>query len=86
LIETKQRSDVRPVDVGLATLSSGEVAEQASTLGHFTGTSSPARTRDIRFSKYAAIFSDFARSAFTYSELYFMRGAFLYGETLWGRS
>ena len=42
MIETKQRSDVRPVDDGPATLSSGEVAEQAPGLGHFTGTSSPA--------------------------------------------
>jgi hypothetical protein len=72
LIETKLRSDVRPVDNGPATKVAAKVRNLSSGSDILPGQALLPRTRNIRFSKYAAVFSDLseARSAFTYSELY----------------
>ncbi len=76
MIETKQRSDVRPVDDGPATKVAAKVRNLSSGSDILPGQALLPRTRNIRFSKYAAVFSDFARSAFTYSELYYREERF----------
>jgi hypothetical protein len=78
LIETKQRSDVRPVDDGPATKVAAKVRNLSSGSDILPGQALLPRTRNIRFSKYAAVFSDLseARSAFTYSELYYREERF----------
>jgi hypothetical protein len=76
LIETKQRSDVRPVDDGPATGVAAKLRNKRPGSDILPGQALLPRTRNIRFSKYGAAFSDFARSASTYSELYFREERF----------
>jgi hypothetical protein len=72
LIETKQRSDVWPVDDGPATKVAAKLRDKRPGSDILPGQALLPRTRNIRFSMYVAVFSDFseARSAFSYSKLY----------------
>ena len=72
MIETKQRCDVGPVDDDPATKVAPKFLNERPGSDILPAQALLPRTRDIRFSRYVAVFCDFseARSAFTYSELY----------------